>query len=186
MTPGRADRHDDEAKLYARYAARLRRIVARRVTTSDANVDDACSHAWLHMLRYQPARATLLSWLVRTATRQAVKLDRRSRRSVELDGAVVKRGCNPVATDAVLDVVIAREAILASRLRPRELELLAAQVAGYSYNEIANENGLTSRTVERQLIRARRWLRGARERQLRELDSADGLAPAAARARASR
>ncbi len=79
MTSAWVGRQGDEAELYARYGPKLRRIVDHQVRTSSANVEDACSHAWLQMPRYQPARETLLSWLVRTGIREAVKLDRRAR-----------------------------------------------------------------------------------------------------------
>lgn len=75
MMPAQVLQHGDETELYERYALRLASIIARQVSTSSANVEDACSHAWLQMLRYQPARETLLNWLVRTGTREAINLD---------------------------------------------------------------------------------------------------------------
>ncbi len=120
MTSAWVGRQGDEAELYARYAAKLRRIVAHQVRTSSANVEDACSHAWLQMLRYQPARETLLSWLVRTGTREAVKLDRRARRDDELLDATDERHTVTVSIAACLDVLAAFEAIADARLRARE------------------------------------------------------------------
>ena len=176
MTPAEVSQHGDEAELYARYASSLVRIVARQVRTSSANVEDACSHAWLQMLRYQPARETLLSWLVRTGTREAVRLDRAARRCEELfDGQAesdcLNSGCRPV--DMRLDLLAARDAIVDAGLRPREVELLSAQLAGYSYIEISAAKAITPRTVERQLLRAKCKLRAARERQQRAEGAAD-------------
>jgi len=140
--------------------------VAHQVRTSSANVEDACSRAWLQMLRYQPARETLLSWLVRTGTREAVKLDRRARRDDELlDDATDERHTVTLSIAARLDVLAAFEAIADARLREREAEILAAHVAGYTYAEIGLAKRLTPRTVERQLSRAKRKLRDARRRQ---------------------
>ncbi len=76
MTTACPPRHGDEAELYAQLATRLTKIVARQVRTSSANIEDACSFAWLQMLRYQPARETVLAWLIRVGTREAIRLDR--------------------------------------------------------------------------------------------------------------
>lgn len=70
MTAACPPRRGDEAELNEQLAARLTKIVARQVRTSTANVEDACSFAWLQMLRYQPARGTVLAWLVRVGTRE--------------------------------------------------------------------------------------------------------------------
>jgi len=182
MMSAEAERRGDETELYVRYAPRLRRIVSHQVRTSSANVEDACSHAWLQMLRYQPARETLLSWLARTGTREAVRLDRRARRDGEL--ADESLGLT-LSIEAHLDVLAARDAVADARLRQREAEILAAHVAGYSYVEIAEAKGLTPRTVERQLLRAKRRLRDARQRQRRDVEAVVGAA-AAGRATASR
>ena len=83
MTTSCSPQRGDEAGLYAQLALKLARIVANRVTTSSANIDDACAFAWLQMLRHQPARETLRAWLVTTGIREAIKLERRARRQVE-------------------------------------------------------------------------------------------------------
>ena len=44
-------------------------------------------------------------------------------------------------------MLAAREAIADAGLGAREAEILAAHVAGYSYPEIADAKGLTTRTV---------------------------------------
>jgi len=179
MTTACPPRRGDEAELYAQLAARLTKIVARQVSTSSANVEDACSFAWLQMLRYQPARETVLAWLVRVGTREAIKLDRRARHHDAVANGPTGQGrgvddCRPI--EAHFEMLAARDAIVAAQLRPREAGILAAHVAGYSYIEIAAANSLTPRTVERQLLRAKRRLRDARERQQRELDGSGGAA----------
>jgi RNA polymerase sigma factor (sigma-70 family) len=173
MTPAQVDQHGDETELYERYALRLASIVARQVGTSSANVEDACSHAWLQMLRYQPARETLLSWLVRAGTREAVKLDRRARRCEDLFDDEAESGrlsydYQPI--EARLDLLAACDAIAGAGLREREAEILGAHVAGYSYVSIAEAKAITPRTVERQLLRARRKLRNSRKRQQRDAE----------------
>jgi RNA polymerase sigma factor (sigma-70 family) len=173
MTTACPPQRGDEAELYSQLAHKLARIVANRVKTSSANVDDACAFAWLQMLRHQPPRETLLAWLVTTGTREATKLDRRARRQVEptddlADVTCLSTGHRPI--EAHLDVLAAREAIADAGLRPREAEILSAHVAGYSYAEIADAKCLTTRTVERQLLRANRRLRAARELQRRDAE----------------
>ena len=158
----------DEAQLFTIHAARLRSIVGRHVRTSQANLDDACAFAWLQMLRYQPERERLLAWLCRTAIREAIKLDRRAQRSCELveaGDADVRHADTGGHPDDRLELLAAREAVAAARLRTREAELLALQVAGYSYAETARVQKITTRTVERQLRRARSKLRDARRAQ---------------------
>ena len=44
----------DEAKLYARHADLLLRIVSRRASAPQTVVEDACAFAWTQLLRYQP------------------------------------------------------------------------------------------------------------------------------------
>jgi RNA polymerase sigma factor (sigma-70 family) len=177
MTAPQVRKQGDETELYAVYAAQLRRIVAHQVRTSSANIDDACAFAWLQMLRYQPGRETLLGWLVKTGTREAVRLDRRARRDeVFADGVDETHGVVP-SIEVRLEVLAAREAITSARLRQREADLLGAHVAGYSYVEIADANGITVRTVERQLLRAKRRLRHARKRQRLESEDAAAAAP---------
>lgn len=158
----------DEGQLFVVHGAKLRSIVGREVRTSEANLDDACSFAWLQMLRYQPERERLLAWLCRTAIREAIKLDRRAQRSCDLvDGgeADIRHADTGNPVDDRLELLTAREAIAAARLRTREAEVLSLQVAGYSYTETAQLQRITPRTVERQLRRARDKLRSARRAQ---------------------
>jgi DNA-directed RNA polymerase specialized sigma24 family protein len=156
----------DEGELFARHAAQLHRIVSSQVTTSRANVEDACSFAWLQMLRHQPARETLLSWLTTTGMREAVRLHRRGARDDALpdDPGDGHSGIVELPVDAHLARLFAAETIASAHLRPREADMLMAQVAGFSYVEIAIARRTTTRTVERQLARAHRKLREARSR----------------------
>jgi len=71
----------DEPALFTELHPRLRDHVRLLVRTSGANVDDACSFAFLQFLRYQPDREHVYGWLLRTATREAIKLDQRARRT---------------------------------------------------------------------------------------------------------
>ena len=65
----------DEPVLFREHHPRLRSHVRRLVRTSRANIEDACSFAFLQLLRHQPDREHVYGWLLRTATREAIKLD---------------------------------------------------------------------------------------------------------------
>ena len=157
----------DHAQLFATYAPRLRITVRQLVRTSPENVDDACSFAFLQLLRYQPNRDSVYAWLVKVAVREAVKLDRRSRRTLPLehnDGNhdVVSEPAERTDTLALrLEVLAAREAIAAARLSSRQARIVALQAVGLDYEEISTQENISVRTVERQILRARSKLREA-------------------------
>jgi DNA-directed RNA polymerase specialized sigma24 family protein len=75
----------DEALLFAKHHAALRGRVRGVVKTSDANVDEACSFAWMQLIRRQPTRATVLAWLTTVAIREAIRLDRQDRRTAHFE-----------------------------------------------------------------------------------------------------
>src|SRR5450755_3478526 len=65
----------DETTLFAELHPKLARQVRRLVRTGEENVQDACSFAFLQLLRYQPSRESVFSWLLTVAVGEAVKLD---------------------------------------------------------------------------------------------------------------
>jgi DNA-directed RNA polymerase specialized sigma24 family protein len=75
----------DESRLFITYASRLRRIVDRAVNTGAANLDDACAFAWAQLVSRQPRRETVFQWLVTVAIHEAIRLDRRDRRTHPID-----------------------------------------------------------------------------------------------------
>jgi RNA polymerase sigma factor (sigma-70 family) len=162
-TPAAAIQRDEETGLFKTHAARLSTKVRAVVCTSPANVEDACSFAWLQLLRYQPARESALAWLCTTAIREALRLDRRAKRTVSLEDdelpSLVDRRQD---LDRQIDVLFAREAIAAARLRPREARLVGLRVCGYDRRAMAELTGESERTVDRQLVRAQRKLAFAR------------------------
>jgi RNA polymerase sigma factor (sigma-70 family) len=95
---------------------------------------------------------------VRTAIREALKQMRRDARALSLDELTEDAG-SP-ATPALLDELVEQRARLESiRILPeRQQRLVWLQGLGMSYTEMAGETGTTRRTVERQLLRARRTL----------------------------
>lgn len=149
---------DDEATLYAEFGERLLKAVRRIVSTSEENVEDACSFAWMQLFRTDPERGPrLFAWLKTVAVREAIRLDGRTRRSVALEDVTL--GGIP-GGDTLESAVEVREALTAvANLPDRQREMFSLFVAGYGYREIGQRTGATTRTVERQLLRARRRLR---------------------------
>lgn len=86
-------RHGDESRLYIAYANRLRRVLATIVNTSDANLEDACSFAWLQLVVTRPRYETVWPWLVKVAEREAWRLHRQHRRSVPIDDELDQGAC---------------------------------------------------------------------------------------------
>jgi RNA polymerase sigma factor (sigma-70 family) len=149
----------DESVLFARHHATLRDRVARWVNTSSAVVDDACSFAWLQLLRCQPRRESALAWLTTVAIREAIRLDR-ERRAVEHVDRERLADTSSVDPRPHEDAVSALKAL--AGLPERQRKLAALQAAGFTYEEIARATGLSWRSVERHLRRAHAALRKAR------------------------
>jgi RNA polymerase sigma factor (sigma-70 family) len=145
--------YGDEAALFAEHHDRLIRSVSRAVRTSQANIEDACSFAWMQLLRHQPERREeLFAWLRTVAIREAIRLDRAQLRSapmVDLDEPTTE-----VCRSEVLDALQA-----VADLSPRLQRIFALHIAGYSYEEISYQTGDTARTVDRLMARARSRVR---------------------------
>ena len=155
--------------LFARYHQLLRRNVRAVVNTSEENVEDACMFAWTKFLSWELEHTEVAyGWLTTVAIREAVKLDRRSRRTYPL----------VTEEDEVIDVVDPNDQLQLTRLRaevgdlvraaglsPRQTHILGLQVLGLGYDEIAAQTGDTRRTIERQIGHARRKLARALSEQ---------------------
>ena len=145
------------AALFARYDRKLRARVRSIVTTSEANVEDACMYAWLALLRHELDEVSEpYSWLTTIAIREAVKLERVDRRTrpLALDeyGAQQRPGEELAAYDLLAH---AAAIIQEAGLTARQLQVISLQLWGLSYEQIAVHTGDSRRTVERQLLRAR-------------------------------
>jgi RNA polymerase sigma factor (sigma-70 family) len=152
-----------ETELFQAYAAPLFAAVAATVRTSPVNAEDACAFAWLQLLRRRPSAAVAFAWLCTTAIREAVKLQRRTAQTVDLDQVEEVSPDPHSRPKGQLELIVAGEEIKAARLRPREAKLVGLRVAGYSREQMAELTGDTHRSVDRQLGRARRKLRHARQ-----------------------
>jgi DNA-directed RNA polymerase specialized sigma24 family protein len=132
------------------------------VRGSEAVVEDACQFAWGKLVHHRArvSEEAALSWLAQTAIHEAFKLSRRRAREPSLEDAL-ERGAEPVAaTPEPWELLAQRELIARVRklaIRPQRFVWLRA--LGLSYAEMAASERCTTRTVERQLTRAREELR---------------------------
>jgi RNA polymerase sigma factor (sigma-70 family) len=155
------------AELYCSVSKRLEEIVridVRRAT--DPLVEDACQFAWDRLVRNRARirRETALAWLARTAIREARRLRGREERFLSLDAEFELAGDAVVAGEVppVDEVTERRERIRAvGQLPERQQRVIWLHAVGLDYVEMAAQTGCTTRTVERQLERARRTLRQA-------------------------
>ncbi len=152
------------SSLYAQHAAKVERLVARQ---AGGDVQDACQTAWERLLGHEEVDVQsrgVIGWLVITATREAWKRSRHERElpfvTLSGDDSGAERfepaGDAPDPLAVVLQRDDSRRRLAA--LTDREREFLALQVLGLTYTEIARATGASSRTAERQILRARRKL----------------------------
>ena len=159
---------DDVARLYGEEAVRIRKLVRLHVVASSALVEDACQVAWCRLLihRARVRRASARAWLVQVAVHEALKALARERRDHSLEALQERDGRRDRGRDAestmlptpmlIEDLVEERARLDSVRALPdRQRRLLWLQGLGLSYREMAGETGMTRRTVERQLMRAR-------------------------------
>jgi RNA polymerase sigma factor (sigma-70 family) len=162
--PGGRDGAGDVAELYARHARHLERIVRVDVRAPQPVIEDACQFAWGRLLfhAHRIRRETALPWLATTAVRHAFKLIGRETREVSLERVLEEEPEPPdcLYAPAPDEVVERRERLdEVCRLPERQQRMVWLQGLGLSYIEIAAREGCTVRTVERQLLRAKRTMR---------------------------
>lgn len=151
-------RHEQLAAFYAREHHALQRAVANRVNAPQAILEDACAHAWAQLAARDHIRLGRGAywWLYTVAIREGWRLSQRA-------GRERASGLEPIEDQrsAPNDFGDRRDLVLDARatlnlVNDRQQRLLILQAAGYSYREIAVITGDTPRTVERQLLRAKR------------------------------
>lgn len=152
------------AELYVALARRLRVIVRAVVPASEAIVDDACQAAWFRLIRHRGRvrRDSALGWLSATAVHEARRLAARQLRDASLEEELAERGERNfgVGAPGADELLEARERLRSlGALTPRQRRLLWLHAMGWSYAEIAQHEGCTLRTVQRQLLRAKRAVR---------------------------
>jgi RNA polymerase sigma factor (sigma-70 family) len=153
-------------ELYARFAAPLERIVRSDIRAPEPVIEDACQFAWSRLVHHAGGvrRETVLAWLARTAIREAFKLIRREDRELSLEGTVAMSSerLQPSRALGPEELSVCRDRLDTIRSLPvRQQRLLWLHLLGLSYAEIASHTGCSERTVERQLLRAKRAVRAA-------------------------
>jgi RNA polymerase sigma-70 factor (ECF subfamily) len=156
----------DIETLYRSFSSRLRQVVAGDVRAPEVVIEDACHFAWdrllIHLPEFEGGSPT--NWLIRTAVREARRQERRRRREQPLEEEEVDAVVAQLpAPGPDLQERAEQTAQLSSirRLPARQQRVLWLQALGLSYAEIAQISGCSKRTVERQLLRAKRRLRDA-------------------------
>jgi RNA polymerase sigma factor (sigma-70 family) len=155
----------DEGELFERYAEQLVRAV-RRVTGGSRHVaEDACSFAWLQLLRTQPEREAIFPWLCVVATNEARRLLKGQARHAEFDEdpADPARAHADRRADVQLTVE-AREALEhIADLSAQQVRIFSLHVAGLTYDEICEVTGYSWTQVNRHMGRARLRVRARRD-----------------------
>ena len=144
--------------LYRSHATRLLHLVRGDAQAPDAVIEDACQHAWTSVLahRERVEEHAALAWLATTAVHEAWRLTR----PVEVALPGDDEGCAPAAPGTPSERFELRERLGQLRkLPPRQQRLIWLQAAGHNYAELAVHEGLTLRTVQRQLLRGKRAVR---------------------------
>jgi DNA-directed RNA polymerase specialized sigma24 family protein len=169
------DRHDtppprgDEAELFRQHHDQLLRLVSGRVTAPREVVEDACSFAWLQLLRHQPERGDqLIGWLRLVAERRAWALmrgERRALRASDLGGDLDDGDTDPLAaaggtTAPDLAAMLDDRATVAllRRLKPQQRTCLILRGQGYTYKQIQAATGQTYTWVNRHVTEGKRAL----------------------------
>jgi len=158
-----SDAHELEA-LYRSLATPLERIVRRDVRAPEEVIEDACQSAWRSLIGHwgRVRREAALTWLAAAAVHEAYKLVRRDRRELSLEELLDDGGDAGLGTGASgLEELLQRRARLEAiaALPRRQQRVVWLQGAGFSYLEMAERTGDSRRTIERQLLRAKRSLR---------------------------
>jgi RNA polymerase sigma factor (sigma-70 family) len=163
---GSGMRAEEVGELYTALAVRLHQIVGARVRAPEPVIEDACQFAWSTLIRYRGSvrRDSALAWLATTASRDALRQLRRDGRNRSLE-QLAEEGVRPATRASVTSIeeLVEQRARLETigRLPERQQRLMWLQGLGLSYTEMAEHEDATPRTVERQLMRAKKRLREA-------------------------
>jgi RNA polymerase sigma factor (sigma-70 family) len=152
------------ADLYAEHELAVRRIVSRAVDRSTMFVEDACQFAWTQLLTHtyiDPTGPSTRSWVIHVAIHAVYRQCAVAAREIPDapgDQDLPVEAALPL-DERVLEHVSAEQ--LLQGLTARERRFVGLQAAGLHYDEIASIEGVSLRTVERQLMRGKRKLREA-------------------------
>src|SRR5215204_6876878 len=133
-----APRHGDEADLYRRHHHALLIAVSHAINGSGALIEDACQTAWTILLRRQPDRASVFSWLYVVAIHEAYRLSAIERRELHLEDLAIEGDWETILAGrlSVEDQLEALEALRTLAALPKaQRRDLTLRVAGFSYRE---------------------------------------------------
>src|SRR5215207_9073501 len=160
-----APRHGDEADLYRRHHHALLIAVSHAINGSDALIEDACQTAWTILVRRQPDRASVFSWLYVVAIHEAYRLSAIERRELHLEDLAIEGDWETILAGrlSVEDQLEALEALRAlAGLPDCQRRDLSLREGGFSYREIAAmTGGRTFTNVNKHLVKARTAIRRA-------------------------
>lgn len=151
------------ACLYEELAPQLLRIVFRNLTAPDGLIEDACQVAWSALIENRDVivEGSELGWLSTTATREALRQLRARRHEVSYEERAEQEDLGDTLdpTPGPERVVELRERLAELHALPiRQQRMIWLHGIGYGYSEISEHTGDSLRTVERQLLRAKRRL----------------------------
>lgn len=152
---------EDVEGLFVAHERALRRIVRREVRAPEAVIEDACQTAWTRLIS-RPGTVqheASLPWLVTTARREAIRSARGADRFVPLEELSEEASRVPVAPAPEETVELQDRLGQIRDLPRRQQQLVWLHGLGLNYEEMARHSGITRRTVERQLLRAKHALR---------------------------
>jgi RNA polymerase sigma factor (sigma-70 family) len=155
----------DEAELFERDSERLLRVVRRAIGGRGQIAEDACSFAWLQLLRTQPERNSIFPWLCTVAINEARRLLKGQTRLAEFDENPAEPTATHVDTGADVELALeARQALeLMAELSDQKVRIFSLHVAGFTYDEICAATGYSWTQVNRHMVRARSRVRARRE-----------------------
>jgi RNA polymerase sigma factor (sigma-70 family) len=153
-------RRRDAEELFRRHHKRLVGLLQSRLRIPRELAEDACSVAWIQLLRKQPRRDQIIAWLYTVAKHEAFVLMRRARRE-----PVYEELAWLTITVDQDEVVAARDALrLLGHLKPQQQQVLLLQAQGHSYKAICQLTGRSYTWVNRHITEGRRTLRKLIER----------------------
>jgi RNA polymerase sigma factor (sigma-70 family) len=146
----------DESDLFESYNIALRAAVRKRCLASEAIIEDACSYAWEELLRRQPHRDYIFSWLRIVALHEAWRL--RDRTDRELPSRAPEQYHLGV-TDDLLTVASAHELVDVIRsLPPHQARIVMLLALRHRHKDISALLAVSDRSIRKALGRARRHL----------------------------
>jgi RNA polymerase sigma factor (sigma-70 family) len=163
----------DREQLARSFHQELFDTLSARTSSPPELVHDACQHAWLQLER-SAAKLDLVDgnihgWLYTVARHRLYRLSERERRDLSLEaftetptGETTGLTLAPTPSPEQLGEQHEDLALLAE-LPERQQRILLLQAAGFDYVEISEHLGITTRTVERQVLRGRANLRALRD-----------------------